>query len=100
MPRSQWPRISILEKSFFLSYSFSSLIYKVFVDGLQPPAKIKNSVMFAREQSVDADSRFRGNFLEAETLEFVRKEDFALIFREFLKRRVEFFEQDASRISG
>ena len=56
--------------------------------------------MFAREQSVDADSRFRRYFLEAEPLEFMRKENFALLLREFVERRVEFFEQDASRIGG
>ena len=56
--------------------------------------------MFAREQSVDADPRFGGNFLEADPLEFMREEDFALFFREFFERRFEFFEQDASRIGG
>src|SRR6266851_5752859 len=100
MPRSQSLRISILEKSFFLSCSFSSFVYEFVVDGLQPPAKMENSVMFAREQSVDADSCFGGDLLETRSLEFVRDERFALFFREFVERRVEFFEQDASRIGG
>jgi hypothetical protein len=56
--------------------------------------------MLAREQSVDADSRFGGEFLEARPFDFVRDKDFALLFGEIVDRRVEFFEENASRIGG
>src|SRR5216683_2408385 len=100
MPRSQSPRISILEKFFFLSCSFSSFVHKIVINGLQPPAKMQYSVMLAREQSVDADSRFRGKLLETDPLDFVRDENVALLFREFVERCFKLFEQDASRIGG
>src|SRR5258708_4829389 len=80
MPRSQWPRISILEKSFCLSFSFSSFVYKIVVNRLQPPAKMKHGLMLAREKRVHAHSRFGGNFLEADPLEFMREENLALLF--------------------
>jgi len=67
---------------------------------LQPPAKMKHGLMLAREKRVHAHSRFGGNFLEADPLEFVREENFALLFREFVYSGLEFLQQNVSRVGG
>src|ERR1700674_2857426 len=100
MQRARSTQLSKNAMPVFLSFFFSSRTQIFLVDGLQPPPKMKYSVMLAREQSVDADSRFGGKFLKADSFDFVCDEHFTLLFREFVERRVKLFKQDASRIGS
>src|SRR5260221_13895974 len=62
----------------------SSFIRKLLVDGLQTAPQMKNRIMLAREQRVDAHPRLFRKLLKTSAVHFMCDENLALFFRKFL----------------
>src|SRR2546430_7713202 len=85
-----------IQINFFLFFTLcmvcSLLLPKIFIDALQAFAQIQHVIAFAREQRVDVHTGFRGEFLEAAALDFVRDEDFTLVGGKVIEGKLQFVE--------
>src|SRR5580700_5545134 len=99
---SSIPRIaSGIMKSIFINLlpMFStSRFRKVVVNPLQSLAQVEHGVVFAGKQGIDANAGAGGNLLEAETFQFVRDKDFALLRWQFVNRQLECGEKHAAGV--
>src|SRR5579871_4879453 len=71
---------------------------KIFVNRLQSASEMKDRVMFAREQRVDAQAGVGGYLLKTAAFEFVRDEDIALHRRKLFEGIVERINQQVARV--
>src|SRR4029077_2134654 len=89
--KSSMPRIpSGMMKSIFtnlLPIFNTSCFRRVVVNALQLFAKMEHRVAFTGKQSVHANSGAGGDLLEAEALDFMRDEYFALLRRQLGDRK-------------
>src|SRR5580704_9343390 len=84
----------------FLLMFNSSCFRKFVVNILQPLAEMQHRITLAREQGVDANSGFSGEFLEAAAFHFVRDEYFALFCGQVAECRLQFLEQHTTCVES
>ncbi len=74
---------------FHLLFIFSPSRFRKFVvNALQSLAQMQHRITFAREQRIHAHAGLGGHLLEAASFQFVRHEDLALLFRQFIDRKL------------
>src|SRR5215470_19401356 len=97
--RFQTRQTRLLQTS--ISFSLASPFVAHFVvDALKTNSQSLDGVVLSRQQRVDAQSGFRGDVGEAAAVHFVRQKNLALARRQFVERRFQLVNQNASRIKS